>query len=67
MYKQETVCHSRWITTTSGYLRLILFYSDKLCVEDMTKRTKIVSYVVSAYVPSFTMIHFKQKFVIDLF
>ena len=27
----------------------------------MTKLTKIVSYVVSVYVPSFTMIHFKPK------
>ena len=27
----------------------------------MTKLTQIVSYVVSVYVPSFTMIHFKPK------
>ena len=39
MYKQETVCHSRWITTASGYLRLFLLHSDKLCVEDMTTLT----------------------------
>ena len=61
LYKQETVCHSRWITTASGYLRLFLFHSHKLCVEDMTKLTQIVSYVVSVYVPSFIMIHFKPK------
>ena len=58
MYKQETVCHSRWITMTSGYFRWFLFHSDKLCVEGMTQ---IVSYVVSVYVPSFTMIHFKPN------
>ena len=58
MYKQETVCHSRWITTASGYLRLFLFHSDKLCVEDMTKLTQIVFYGVSVYVPSFIMIPF---------
>ena len=27
----------------------------------MTKLTQIVSYVVSVYVPSFTMIHFRPK------
>ena len=30
LYKQKTLCHSRWITTASGYLRLYLFNSDKL-------------------------------------
>ena len=61
MYKLKTVCHSRWITTASGYLLLFLFHSYKLCVEDMTKLTQIVSYVVSMYIPSFTMIHFMPK------
>ena len=61
MYKQKTMCHSRRIKTASGNLRLFLLHSDKLCVENMTKLTQIVSYVVSVYVPSFTMIHFRPK------
>ena len=30
MCKQETVCHSRWIKTPSGNLRLFLLHSDSL-------------------------------------
>ena len=41
-YKQETMYHSRWITTANGYLRLFLFPSHRLSVEDVTKLTKLV-------------------------
>ena len=61
LYKQETFCHSRWITTASGYLRLHLFNSDKLSDEEKIKSTKLISYIVSVYVPSFIMIHLKPK------
>ena len=61
LYKQETLCHSRWITTASGYLRLYLFNSDKLSDEEKIKLTKLISYIVSVYVPSFIMIHLKPK------
>ena len=60
LYKQETLCHSRWITTASGYLRLYLFNSDKLS-DKKIKLTKLISYTVSVYVPCFIMIHLKPK------
>ena len=34
-YKQETTCHSRWITTASGYIRLFLFQGHDLSAGDM--------------------------------
>ena len=58
LYKQETLCHSRWITIASGYLRLYLFNSDKLSDEE---KIKLISYIVSVYVPSSIMIHLKPK------
>ena len=61
LYKQETLCHSRWITTPSNYLRLYLFNSDKLSDKEKIKLTKLISYIVSVYVPSFIMIHLKPK------
>ena len=61
VYKQETVCHSRWITTANGYLRLFAFQFDTLCDADKLKLTRLVSYIVSVYVPSFLMIHLKPK------
>ena len=50
-------CHSRWITTTNGYLRLLIYQCDKLSVTKMTKLINIVSYIVC----SFLMIHLKPK------
>ena len=49
------------LTTASGYLRLYLFNSDKLTDEEKIKLTKLISYIVSVYVPSFIMIHLKPK------
>ena len=62
-YKQESISHSRWITTASGYLRLLLFNigSQQMSTNQKRKLEKIVSYIVSVYVPSFVMIHLHPK------
>jgi len=60
-YKQEQVCHSRWLTTANGYLRLLLFGSNELHAEEKNKLYRLVSYIVSVYLPSFLMIHLNPR------
>jgi len=60
-YKQESICHSRWITTASGYLRLFLFKHNTLSAIDVAKLKRLVSYIISVYVPSFIMIHLNPR------
>ena len=60
-YKKEAISHSRWITTANGYLRLLLFKSEQLSKEDKKKLTRIVSYLVSVYVPSLIITHLKPE------
>ena len=57
LYKQERICHSRWVTTSNGYLRSLLFNVGNLLSNEKTKLQKIVSYIINVYVPSFLMIH----------
>ena len=57
IYKQLTVCRSRWITTASGYLRFLVYYHYKLSATEMSNLINIVS----VYVSSFSMIHLKPK------
>ena len=57
-YKQEEISHSRWITTASGYLRLLIFGLGNFGV-DQKKLFKIASYIICVYVPSFMLIHLK--------
>ena len=60
-YKQEKVCHSRWITTANEYMRTLIFNSSNLTATQKAKLQKIVSYIISVYVPSFLMIHLHPK------
>ena len=60
-YKQEQICHSRWLTTANGYLRLLLFGASNLDVEEKCKLYRLVSYTMSLYLPSFLMIHLNPK------
>ena len=60
-YKQEKVCHSRWITTANGYMRTLIFNSSNLTATQKAKLQKIVSYIISVYLPSFLMIHLHPK------
>ena len=57
-YKQERICHSRWITTANGYLRSLLFNSD-LSQNDKLKLQRIASFIISVNLPTFLMIHLK--------
>ena len=59
-YKQETTCHSRWLTTASGYIRLFLFQKPTLSTGDTEMLKQILSYTASVYVPSFMMIHVRR-------
>ena len=58
-YKQEEISHSCWLTTANGYLRMLLFYSSNLTTVEKTKLSRLVSYIVSVYLPLFLMIHLK--------
>ena len=60
-YRQKSISRSRWITTANGYLRLLLFYYDKLNRHQQTTLKRLVSYIVSVYVPSFIMMHLKPQ------
>ena len=58
-YRQEEISHSRWITTASGYLRLLIFGLGNFEVDQKKKLFKIASYIIFVYVPSFMLIHLK--------
>ena len=58
-YRQEEISHSRWITTASGYLRLLIFGLGNFGVDQKKKLFKISSYIICVYVPSFMLIHLK--------
>ena len=61
LYKQERICHSRWITTANGYLRTLLLNVGNLSTDQKMKLQKIVSYILCVYVPSFLMIHLNPR------
>ena len=42
LYKQETTCHFRWITTGNGYLPELIFHSGNLTSDQKNKSKKIV-------------------------
>ena len=52
--------HARWITTASGYLKMLIF---GYCVasQDIPKLRRIVSFIVCVYLPAFLAIHFKPS------
>ena len=58
-YEQEEISHYRWLTTVNGYLRMLLFHSSDLTTVEMTKLSRLVSYIVSVYLPSYLMTHLK--------
>ena len=60
-HKQKKVCHSRWITTANGYMQKLVFNSSNLTATQKVKLQKIVSYIISVYVPSFLMIYLHPK------
>ena len=59
-YRQEEISHSRWITTASGYLRLLIFGLGNFGVDHKKKLFKISSYIICVYVPSTLLIHLKS-------
>ena len=61
VYKQENICHSRWVTTANGYLRLLIFNLGNLSNLQQKRLNKIVSFIISVYLPSFIMIHLNPK------
>ena len=60
-YKQEQVCHFRWITIANGYMKMLIFNSKNFTDTQKNNLQKIVSYIVCVYVPSFLMIHLNPK------
>ena len=56
-YKQEEINHSCWLTTANSYLRMLLFHSSDLITVEKTKLSRLVSYILSVYLPSFLMTH----------
>ena len=60
-YKQEATCHARWITAASAYLRLLIFDICHLNDYQKSKLIRLISYIISVYVPSFLPIHLKQS------
>ena len=58
-YKQEEISHSRWLATANGYLQMLLYHSSDLTTVEKTKLSRLVSYIVSVYLPSFLMMHLK--------
>ena len=60
-YKQEATYHARWLTTASGYLRLLIFNVCRLDESQRTKLIRLISYNVSVYVPLFVLIHLKPS------
>ena len=41
-YKQEQICHSRWITIANGYMRTLIFNSKNLSDTQKNKLQKIM-------------------------
>ena len=60
-YKQEATCHARWVTTANAYLRLLIFNICDLGEVQRARLTRLVSYIVCVYVPSFLLIHLKPS------
>ena len=51
-YEQEVISHSRWLTTANGNLQMLLFHSSNLTTVEKTKLARLVSYILSVYLPS---------------
>ena len=58
-YKRKEISHSLWLTTANGYLRMLLFDSSDLTTVEKIKLLRLVSYIVSVYLPSFLKTHIK--------
>ena len=61
LYKQETICKVQVNYDKNGLLRLFLFCSDNLSIEDMTKLRSLVFYIVSVHVPLLLIIHLQPN------
>ena len=59
-YRQESVSHIRWITAASGYLRMPIF-GHCVTSQNVPKLWRIMSFIVSVYLPAFLAIHFKPS------
>ena len=60
-YKQEDISHFRWLTTANDYLQMLLFHSSDLTTVEKTKLLRLVSHIVSVYLPSLLMTHLKPQ------
>ena len=60
-YKQETICHARWITTASADLSSLFFDICHLDDYQKSKLIRLTLYIISVYVPSFLLIHLKPS------
>ena len=57
--KKEPTCHHWWVTTASGYFRLIILDVSHFDDDQRAKLVKLAYQIVSVYVPSFVSIHLK--------
>ena len=59
-YRQETISHSRWLTTASGYLRMFIF---GYCIEpaQISRLQRMVSFIICVYLPALLAIHLKSS------
>ena len=60
-HKQEQICHSLWLTTANGYLRLLLFGASNLDAKEKSKLYCLIYYIVSVDLPPFLVIHLNPK------
>ena len=57
---QEPTCQARWIATASGYLQLLLIFNIRhLQKSQEVQLTRIIACILSAYLPSFSLIHLR--------
>ena len=60
-YAQETIGHARGLTSENGCLRMKLFNTHDLSIEQKTSSHKIVQFIVHAHGPSFFEIYFNTS------
>ena len=60
-YKQEATCRARWLTTASGCRHFLIFNVYRLDERERRKLIRLISYVVSVYIPSFGTIQLKPS------
>ena len=62
-YKQEQICHSRWLTTANNQwlLAIAVVWCEQSWCKGNSKFFRLISHIVSVYSPSFLVIHLNPK------